>query len=55
MEMRNAKREREKSMNYFITQEQYEQLKEMSNSIEFIEVLNAYDELMGQIGNQPLQ
>jgi hypothetical protein len=41
-------------MNYYLTQEQYEQLKEMGNSIEFLETLHAFDELITQIGNQPI-
>jgi DNA modification methylase len=42
------------SIKYFITQQQYEQLKEIGHSIVFIEVGEEYNQLLEQIGNQQL-
>jgi hypothetical protein len=39
---------------YFITQEQYEQLREISHSIVFIEVGEEFNQLLEQIGNQQI-
>lgn len=39
-------------MNYYVTQEQYEQLREMYNAIESLESLEKYGKLIDQIGNQ---
>jgi hypothetical protein len=39
-------------MNYYLTQEQYEQLRECRNSLEFEETIEAFDKLLDQIGNQ---
>jgi hypothetical protein len=39
-------------MNYYITQEQYEQLKEMGNNLEDIETIEDFHKLIEQVGNQ---
>ena len=39
-------------MNYYLTQEQYEQLREIYNAIESLEELEKYGALLDQIGNQ---
>ena len=39
-------------MTYYLTQEQYEQLREMYNAMESLEALEEYGKLLDQIGNQ---
>jgi hypothetical protein len=39
---------------YYITQEQYEQLRGYGISLEVIETIAAFDKLIDLIGNQPL-
>lgn len=39
-------------MNYYLTQEQYEQLREFIQHLDAIEDKFFLDELLGQIGNQ---
>lgn len=41
-------------MNYFVTQEQYEQLKKMGNNLEDVETIEEYEKLLEEIGNQPM-
>ena len=39
-------------MNYYITQEQYERLREIGNSLEFVEAIEEHQKLIEQIGHQ---
>jgi hypothetical protein len=39
-------------INYYLTKEQYEQLREIYNAMESLESLEEYGKLLDQIGNQ---
>jgi hypothetical protein len=41
-------------MNYYLTQEQYEHLKDMGLGFDEVEITEEYATLINQIGNQPV-